>query len=102
LALGILYKYNKSKEILYEISDNYDIEYTSPMPSANGLCLMSMCDHIINANSSFCYWASILNSNPNKKIVCSTQFIDPSLDYNLAQSSNYKWYPSDWIALDIA
>jgi hypothetical protein len=93
---------NKSKEILHDLSNSYDIEYTSPMPSAIGLCLMSMCDHIINANSSFCYWASILNTNPNKKIICSTQFIDPSLDYNLAQSSNYKWYPADWVALDIA
>ena len=91
---------NKSKEILRDLSNSYDIEYTSPIPSANGLCLMSMCDHVINANSSFCYWASILNTNPHKKIICSTQFIDPSLDYNLAQSINYKWYPEEWVALD--
>lgn len=92
---------NQSKKILQDLSNSYDIEYTSLMPIPNGLCLMSMCNHIINANSSFCYWASILNTHPNKKIVCPTQFINPSLDYNLAQSINYKWYPADWVALDI-
>jgi hypothetical protein len=91
----------QSKEILSVLDDSYDILYTNPMPSALGICLMSICNHIINANSSFCYWASLLNNNENKKIICSTNYIDPNRNYALAQASNYKWYPQDWIALDI-
>lgn len=92
---------DKSKQILSSLDNSYDIIYTNSMPSAYGLCLMSMCDHIINANSSFCYWASLLNNNPDKKIICSTQYIDPNRNYALAQTSNYKWYPQEWTALDI-
>ena len=91
---------DESKEMLSDLQNIYDIEYTNQMPSAHGMCCMSLCDNIINANSSFSYWAGILNKNPNKKIICPTKFIDESIDYNLAQSINHKWYPEEWIGLD--
>lgn len=79
----------------------YDIEYTDPMPSAIGICTMSFCNHNICANSSFSYWASMLNKNSNKRILCSTKFIDERMDPILANKLNYKWYPSEWEAVDI-
>jgi hypothetical protein len=33
------------------------------------LCMMSLCDHNIIANSSYSWWAAFLNQNPNKKII---------------------------------
>ena len=66
------------------------------MPSATGMCLMSMCDHNINANSSFSWWASFLNKNPNKKIICPQYYVK-TIQFEFI-NSNY--YPDDWIFID--
>lgn len=85
-------------EILSPISKDYDIRYTNDMSSSEGMCALSQCDHIINANSSFSFWASMLNKNPDKKIICPNYFVEPN---NPAHSiMNYKWFPKDWIGLD--
>lgn len=89
------------KNLFSYIEHKFDLFYTHPMQSSIGLCSMSMCDHIICANSSFSYWAAMLNKNKNKKIICSTNFIDKNIDENLAKLLNYKWYPREWTALDI-
>lgn len=91
----------EAKNLLKDHSLIYETYYMNPVPSAIGLCAMSLCDHIICANSSFSYWASMLNKNPNKQIICPAKFIDPSINPILAKSLNYKWYPKNWIALDI-
>lgn len=90
---------DETKILLKDLESIYDIEYTESMPSANGMCLLSMCDHIINANSSFSYWASLLNKNPNKKIICPAKFIDANKNVSLANLINYKWYPNTWLGL---
>ena len=41
--------------------------------------LMSMCQNIITANSSFSLWASILNKNPDKKVICPSIWFGPAL-----------------------
>lgn len=92
---------DEAKSMFYNLQKTYDIEYTQDMQSAVGMCLMSQCDHIISANSSFSYWAAVLNKNKNKKIVCCSKFIDENKNKNFANLLNYKWYPSSWIALDV-
>lgn len=89
------------RSMFYSLEDIYNITYTKAMPSAIGLCTLSLCDHIVCANSSFSYWSAVLNKNPNKKIICSSKFIDETKDTSLALLLNYKWYPKDWVALDI-
>lgn len=89
------------KKIFSVVENEFDISYTEPMQSAIGLCFMSLCDHIICANSSFSYWAAVLNKNANKKIVCSKYFIDQNKDQNLANLLNHKWYPKSWTDLDM-
>jgi len=87
------------KKIFSVVENEFDISYTEPMQSAIGMCLMSLCDHIICANSSFSYWASILNRNNNCTIICPTQFVEPGP--NIYLGLNYKWYPKNWVALDL-
>jgi hypothetical protein len=88
----------ESPSFLAPIAKEYDIRYTSPLSSAEGMCALSMCDHVINANSSFSFWASMLNKNPNKKIVAPNYFLEQS---NPAASIlNHDWFPNDWIGLD--
>lgn len=41
--------------------------------------LMSMCQNIITANSSFSLWASILNKNPDKKVICPSIWFGPAI-----------------------
>jgi hypothetical protein len=86
-------------DLFKDLELKYNIQYTNPMMSATGLCLLSMCDHIINTNSSFSYWASLLNKNTNKKIICHPEFIDYKKNPRLAQYINYKWYPKNWTAI---
>lgn len=85
-------------EILKPIANDYDIKYTNHLSSAEGMCALSMCDHIINANSSFSFWASILNKNKNKKIICPNYFVEPTDAAH--KILNYKWFPEEWIGLN--
>ena len=43
------------------------------------LCLMSLCQHAIIANSSLSWWGAWLQTNPNKKIIAPTNWFGPAL-----------------------
>ena len=96
LNLGTAYyeeaisNFSKEKSIFLIFSD--DVEFIQQEPLFKNLVnkhivtnqddeycfwLMSACDHNIIANSSYSWWASYINSNPNKLVVCPSKWFGP-------------------------
>ena len=58
------------------------------------LCLMSMCDDFIIANSSYSWWGAWLSSNQNKKVIAPVQWFGKT---GYTKNHNTKdLIPNDW------
>jgi hypothetical protein len=82
--------YSKEKSIFLIFSD--DVEFIQREPLFQNLVnkyiitdqddeycfwLMAACDHNIIANSSYSWWASYINSNPNKLVISPSKWFGP-------------------------
>ena len=57
------------KAFLKNQNPKWDIYLSKNNSSDTDMCLMSLCDHNIIANSSYSFMAAILNKNPKKQII---------------------------------
>ena len=100
--------FSKEKSIFLIFSD--DVEFIQKEPLFQNLVnkyivtnqddeycfwLMSACDHNIIANSSYSWWASYINSNPNKLVICPSKWFGPKgpvykINDIIPETKNYK------------
>jgi len=61
------------------------------------MCLMTLCDHNIIANSTFSWWGAYLNQNPDKRVICPYNYLNhPSLNNII----NGNYFPKEWISIN--
>ena len=59
------------------------------------LCIMSLCDHAIIANSSMSWWGAWLQSNPNKKVIAPKMWFGSAYQFHNTKDL----YCDDWTVL---
>ena len=110
-SLSSKYYFDAIKETegdLYIFSDDipwckqtFDPKYFSRkiffIDQADYLCfeLMRFCQSHIVTNSTFCFWAALLDDNPNKRVICPKHYLGDSEEY----SNEYRW-PEEWIKIE--
>lgn len=55
--------------------------------------LMRLCKDNVTTNSTFSYWAAILNDNPDKKVICPRYWL-------MERTINDLHYPKEWIKIE--
>lgn len=81
------------------VKDNLGLQSDSVVVTCNqgeysyrDMLMMSRCNHNIIANSSFSWWGAWLNSNPNKIVVCPTEWFKDKMSSFIV--------PESWIKID--
>ena len=72
-----------------------NIIYCENFINYEDMCIMSLCDHNIIANSCFSWWGAYLNQNLNKIIVCPNEYAnDTKVNF-----MNGKYFPKEWTSI---
>ena len=58
------------------------------------MCIMTLCNHNIMANSTFSWWGAWLNQTSNKKVIAPSKWFGPGVTLNTKDL-----YLSDWIVI---
>ena len=81
-----------------DIFNSMNVCFVEQNKSYVDMCIMSLCNHNIIANSSFSLWGALLNRSNHKTVICPKMYVGPNDVAN--QWINGHYFPSDWIALN--
>jgi hypothetical protein len=73
-------------------SDNFFISETRNQ--FVDMCIMTLCNHNIIANSTFSWWGAWLNTSPNKRVIAPSRWFGPGVTLDTRDL-----YLSDWIKI---
>jgi hypothetical protein len=77
----------------------YEFQFSESNGDVVDLALMTLCDGLVTANSSFSFWGGMLGHRADRRVVCPKQFFGES---DLIHSQlNGAWFPRQWIAIDL-
>jgi hypothetical protein len=82
------------------VKENFKLDncvYVEGLDRFKDMCLMTLCDHNIIANSSFSWWGAYLNQNPNNKVICPYNYLNYIPLNNII---NGKYFPPEWISIN--
>lgn len=87
----------KTAKFVRELAD-YEVVSLPEGPSWRDMALMSACKSNIIANSSYSWWATWLNNNPNKITIAPSRWVNDYDDTGLSDLRNI--YEKNWILVD--
>jgi len=79
------------------IESHESITFIEPGLDYVDLILMSMCNNIITANSSYSWWAAYKNTNKNKQVTCPMNYLK---SYSPWSHINTNYYPQTWKSIN--
>lgn len=94
---GAAYGDNGMAWVKENFKTDKDCCYIENLDMYRQMCIMTLCDHMIIANSSFPWWAAYLNKNKNKNVICPFKYVNDSRFNHLI---NGKYFPKDWISIE--
>jgi hypothetical protein len=74
-----------------------NIVYSENHSNYEDMCIMSLCDHNIIANSTFSWWGAYLNQNPDKIVICPYDYVGTDTENFI----NGNYFPKDWISIKV-
>lgn len=87
---------DNARRRLADVDNTYFVELKEPHYGIEDMELMSLCRHNIISNSTFSWWAAVLNSNFEKKVIIPDVF-DVRMDFIKREDVNL-YYP-EWIRI---
>jgi len=70
---------------------NNNVYFSDFADEIKDFCLLSSCNHNINGNSTFSWWASYLNKNPNKIIYVPSEWYTKKANYDIKDLIPERW-----------
>jgi len=88
--------FSDEPEICKQMFQGENLIFAEGGSQLQDMCLMSLCDHNIIANSSFSWWGAWLNENENKKVIAPQEWFQPT---EKDPKSSKDLYCENWIVL---